>query len=338
MEVDRKAFLKSIESAGKGSMDPTFTKGHSVISFLGDEVAGWCGNIYISSQLPEGVELEGTFLFDELVKVIKKISSEKVGVEVTEEEIIISSKRKRAGVRRVDIDPLELGEATPDSSSYVDLDSESFAQGLKLCWPNCSTDLVNFRLTLINITPDWMESCNNFQAIRYSMKFGKAAKKLLSSPIMIPVDSARILYEAKPNQMSVQEDWVFFRNVESGTLYAVPKYGQEYPDLSKIFDGEGSPFKFPSGMDNALDAASIFAESKVSVTLNKNRMVLRGEGESGWYEETRRIDKVAKALSFMAHAESLKESVKKASKCTLTHNILRVQSDDFVYVVSLSQS
>jgi hypothetical protein len=120
-------------------------------------------------------------------------------------------------------------------------------------------------------------------------------------------------------------------------------YAESYPDLGPILSMEGGhTVKLPEGMKEAVDRAEIFSadvmevENRIKVTLTQGKLVLRGEGMSGWYEENCKVDFDGDELSFIMDPVLFRDVVSRAPTVDVGRGMMRVELDTYVHVACLA--
>lgn len=189
-----------------------------------------------------------------------------------------------------------------------------------------------FVLTCVHIAPGHIEACNNYQACRYTLQ--------------VPIEGSCLVKQAAVKhipalgmtEMSVGPSWVHFRN-DTGLRVSVRRWAEKYPNIGEIFTGGGDPITLPGSLAEAVDRAQIFSQENagaddIYVKLKDGKMLIRGEGSYGKFEEQKQCEYKGTA-AFRVAPKLLVEVTKRSSHCNITSAKLHIDSGSFVYVTSL---
>ena len=279
--------------------------------------------------------MDGAVQAEPLLGILRKLTEESINVTNQDEEFIIEGKRRKAGIRMENeiLLPVDRIEQPED---WKDL-PEDFNDAVQIVIQCAGDDESQFRLTCVHLTPTHIEASDNFQVSRYSLDTG------IKEPALVRRDSIKHIIELGMTQFCETESWIHFRNPANLTL-SCRRYADEaggFPDLSPILDFKGEPTTLPAGLVDAVEKAEVFSqenteENQVIIQLKPGKLRIRGEGNFGWFTETKSLKYKGGALSFRISPKLLVDLVGRHNECEITSDRLKVDGGDFIYVTSLS--
>lgn len=220
----------------------------------------------------------------------------------------------------------------PVPEEWIDL-PEDFCDAVAMV-SECTSENPNMpHLMGVHLHPKWIEACDNMHACRWLTKTG------LTSSVLIPGKSIKGAASLGVTEIGVTDGWVHFRNA-ADLVYSCRTIPDEPQKLKGVFVIEGTPIALPKRLSSAAERGNIFAKegeeiSKVLIDLQPGKLKLRGEGLSGWYEESKKINYEGEPLKFYVSPTILKELVEKHNDCIITQDKLAVKSETYTYVTVL---
>jgi len=333
MQIDREGFLQAIEAVSAGlavkevveqSNCLVFTDDDQLVTF-NDQVA-----CRMASPLPGVVGAVGAKALQEL---LTKLPEDTLNVEVNGKALRIRGKRRRASFNMQAEVVLPVGSVDkPDE--WKDLDPE-FGDAVSVVQSCASTNpQANFSLTCVHMHPDYLEACDNFQAIRYPMKLP------LERECVVKQSSIKHVPNLSMTQMAQSKNWLHFRN-DVGLVLSLRYWNETYDNLDGILTVEGSPALLPGGLSEAVDKANVFSsenadQNRVLVRVRDGELALKGIGVSGWYEEKKQLEYDGADLEFRIDPALLAEISGRTNECVLSGERLKVDGGRFVYVTALA--
>lgn len=277
-----------------------------------------------------------------LKDLLSKLPDEELGFEVVGGELLVTGKRRKAGLR-IETDVALAISAVEEPGTWHDLPAV-FEDALSIVTPCVTDDKSRFAFTCVHVTPKHVEACDNHQMIRYRIK-----KFPVQEEFLVRGDALKNIatLNAGVTQISVTKSWVHFKNPE-GLVYSCRKYDDEYPDLTPHLKADGEDLPLPGGLIEAVTKAQIFvqeAESdKVKVEIKNGKIVVSGRGVQGWFRETMRTSYAGRPLTFLISAVMLTEIAKKHKTVQITDGKLTVRGENgkkrlpsFTYAACLSE-
>jgi len=332
MQVNRQHFINLIGLTEPGlSSSDIITQGQSVI-FKDKSIFAFNDRVFV--EVPFESDIQGAVPADRLLKLLGKYTDEEIEVYTTEKEFRIKSGTKRAsGVKMEKEVTLPLDQVTPPEA-WEPL-PEAFSSSLILTLPSASKSLTKPILTAVHLTGEGMETCNNIQLSRVNLKLDFLGEE----EILIPASLAASVVQYSPNEVGLTDDWAWFRN-EDGVVIAVRTMRGEFPNLDSVIPKKGTVLKWPPQMEAILERAAVMvqdvdkdADKSVKITLEENKLEVRGEDDLGWHEETSRVRYAGPQISFLVHPGFLGDLM--SAKIQVCKDRLLFTHENLIHVVLL---
>lgn len=330
MLVNREKLLQSLESVAPGLAVRELIEQSGCFVFRAGKIVTFNDEVACSIASPlQGVE--GAVVAKPLLELLSKLPEDELDVQFGEGKFQVKGKGRRAEITMEAEVKLPV-EAVEDPKDWIKLEPD-FLEGLGIASAVAANGKdANFVLTCVHVHPDHLEACDNFQAVRYPVKTG------VKESCLIRHLSARHVPPLGMVEMSVGNSWIHFRNAV-GLVLSCRRWQEQYEDLNPIFDCTGDPITLPGGLNEAVDKAKIFSSDNVEsdqvfVRIKDGRLLIRGEGASGKYEEQRKVT-FAGDVSFLIAPKLLVEITQRAQDCVVGQGRLKVQTGKFTYVSCL---
>lgn len=332
MRVKREELLSQIEFVLPGLSPREIIEQSSCIVFKDGRMVTYNDEIACSHK--SCVNIHGAVKADLLLALLRKLQEEELVLDVTEKELVISGKRRKAGLTMeqeilLPIDSVEKpGKWKPLPSDFLD--------AVDIVQQCAGNDESQFSLTCIHIHPKWIEACDNYQLTRYTIATG------VTEPTLIRQSSLKHIVSSGVTEFSESPAWFHFRNGQD-LVFSCRRYNDEFPKLRKFLEVEGEPVSLPKGLTEAAERAQIFSEEnpdnkQLLITLESGRLRVKGVGVSGWYRETKNIKYNGPAFRFMISPKLLGELSKRHNSCHISQDRLKVDGGKFVYVSCLGKA
>lgn len=326
MTIDREKFLTALNAVKAGLSPREFIEQSSCFVFQDGMVMTF--NDEVSCRIKIPIEVEGAIQAQSLLDILGKVEDEELMVRVAEEESELQFKGK-GKVFGVTMDAeiyLPTSEVEmPLEEDWRDLPKE-FTESVGLVQHCASKDSSKFRLTCIHLAPDFIEACDNMQAMRCMVDTG------LRKSVLVRASSLAHICELGMDRVAMTESWIHFEN-ESGLIFSCRRYNDEYIKLDSLLEFEGKPLTFPKGLDKAAERAAIFAMDKagdplVTITLKTDKLKLEGEGISGWYRESKDVTYDGPDMEFMIDPSLMMRIAERHSDAQISGEKLRISGKD----------
>ena len=269
-----------------------------------------------------------------MYKILEKITTDDIEIVESKNEIQILSGRAKVGFVLQEKITLPL-EEVGDQIGWKKI-PEKFMDALKFTVFSCSKDASHPALTCINVNSNGnIEASDDLRITRY--KVGTVP----TSTFLIPASSVNELVKYDCTHISEGRGWVHFKTKE-GTVFSCRVFEDTFPDITKLLVVNGPQLKLPKTIDEILERASIFSKKsralegeEVTVSLKANRVTIRADGESGWFEEEANMGYSLEPVSFSINPILLKDIIEEIRACTLGKNSIRFEGENWEHIISL---
>jgi hypothetical protein len=326
MRVNREELLKALEMVSAGLAKREIIEQSQCFVFGGGKVTTFNDEVAVRMDSP--LAIEGAVQAAPLVALLRKLPEDALDVEMTEDGLTIKGKGRRSSVR-MESEVLLPVEGIEEPGKWRKM-PEGLIDALKVGVSCCGKDESHFVLTCVHIAGDRVESSDNYQIVSYPIDTG------VKKSMLVRRDSVAKVLGVDPSEWSESDGWLHFRN-PAGLVLSCRRYVEDYPEIGKFLDVDGTKAKFPKGIDDALDKAQIFSAeapegNQVSVSLSEGRIRIKGQGPSGWYQEQKKVEYDGEPLKFDIDPRLLLEISRKAAECLVGDGRIRVDTGKFVYV------
>ena len=310
MQIKRDEFLKALKLASLGTSSKEIAAQSSFFMFTKNRIVGDNETLHVSVDFETGIE--GALIVEELLGVLVKMTSPVLNVDIYDDRVIFKSGRSRVGLNLYPLlrERIAYYEPLKDKNFQKVFDADtSINVALDACAPCCSSNLTARALSAVCVTEHNMMATDNFQAIRVNAEIPNLADK----KILIPAEAIPVMRNLGYTEFYMNNDnrcvavapnaWVAFD--------AIDQHEFNYPDLSFIFDGEGTKFNFPDGFVDSIEKAALFAKNTVKseeimidIKTTKYKMTVHGEGSHGFFEEDFEVEN-EKEVTFFVKPETM---------------------------------
>lgn len=334
MKINREDLLNDLATVRPGLSQREFLEQSSCFIFQSGRVITF--NDEISCRRKVELGITGAVQAAPLISILEKMDDEDLEVRENEKgELEFKGKRKAFGITmeseiHLPVDKVEQPE------KWHDLPKE-FTEAIGLTKHCVSTDESNFKLCCIHLAPEWVESCDNLQILRVSIKTG------LKRSVLVRGTSLGHIVSLAMDKIALTESWIHFKN-QDGLVFSCRRHTEEYHSLDKILKFKGHPIVIPKGVAEACNRAAVFAMDKAGdplceVRLKDGVIRIEGRGLSGWFKEVRRVSYDGPPMEFVIAPELLKKISENYQNAEITEKKLKVVGGSWVYcsVLGLKQ-
>lgn len=328
--MNREDILNALEIVKPGLASKEHIEQSTCFAFKDGKVVTFNDEISVSHPV-EGLEgLEGAIQANEFYQVLCKMKTNEIEIEIEGSEVRLKSGRAKAGLVLQEKIRMPL-EAIGEKSKWKKI-PEGMLDALKFVSFACSSDMSRPIITCVNVKSDGtIEASDSYRIISYKMN-----EEVPISSFLLPASTIRRLGGCKPTQISEGYGWVHFMT-SAGTEYSCRTFfGDTFPDISKFMKVQGEDFELPRAIEEVLDRAAIFSNeadsNAVTITIKPKRIVIRGQSDTGWFEEDMNLKYRGPEKQFTIRPELLKDVVKMLRKCILGENAIKFIGDNWEYV------
>lgn len=331
MRHDREELLRKYMAVAPGLAVKEAVEQSSCLIFRDGRVITFNDEIACSAECEMG--FEGAVAAKPFIDLLSKLAEKEVDVSVNGSEVIIKGKRRRAGIAFEAEIKLPVSVVTPPEK-WREIDTD-FTDAIGVVQHCAGKDPNNFMLMCINITPEHVEACDNYQVIRYPVHTG------VRNRCLVKRDSIKYIAGLGMTEVSETKTWLHFRN-PSELVFSVRREDHEFTDLTSILATEGEPTTLPGGLAEVVAKAEVFSsqnadENLITLKLKPGRLLIRAQGVNGWYEEMKEIKWTGERMEFTIDPKLLLEIVSRTNDCIIAPGKLKVDGGKFIYVTCLGR-
>lgn len=302
-------------------------------AFIDGMIVTYNDEISISHPV-EGLEISGAIHAESLYQVLKKLKSDEIEFELSENEVMLISGKSRVGLKLESEIKLPLNEIS-GKKKWKKLPDE-FTNALKLTIPSASKNMSTAILTCVHVHESgFMEASDQLRITRYNIP------AIGVSTFLLPASSANTALKLKPIKIAEGNGWVHFKN-EEGTVISCRIFDNDvFPQTEALLQVKGSQLSFPEKIKDLVDCASVFSKNEVSVedvievSVNSKKITISSQSEHGWYRESVKSLYEGDEISFFIHPNLLKDILKEKNECVVSENKIKFSGDNWCYVAVL---
>lgn len=339
MKVNRANFIKALESVKSGLDTKGIIEQSTCFVFKNGEVVTF--NDKLSCKGPSLLDptFEGAVQGQKLLDNLNKWKEEEIEVKPKSNEISFLGKGDREASVRLESKITLPISAVEEPVEWQRLNKD-FMQALEVASQCTSKDESQFKITCVHIDPKYVEAGDNYQICRWNMK------TRFKCPTLIRYDTVRHLTSVEMIEFSETKSWVHFKNANN-LVISCKKYTdvEKYPDWSKYLEVTDTiPITFPEGLVEEAKAAQDFSSenadnNQIKINIKDGRLMVRGDGVTGRYKHSIKMDYVGSPISFLIPPQVLVDIVKKHNKCLISSNRLKAEdADRYTYISCLTKT
>lgn len=337
MKTNRKKLLEVLQAVKPGLANKEIIEQTTSFIFTGTNVLTYNDEISVSH--PIDLDIVGAVQAKELIALLNKSSDEEIELETTESELRVISKKSKAGIKlqaQTNVADIEAALGTPVEWEPL---PGKFKEALAYAAFSVGKNMTKPLLTCIFVTGTEAFSSDDFR-ITYCNIFDAE----ISDGLLIPGTVASDIKNYDVEEYSITDGWVHLRTA-AGVVFSFRTLKGEFPaeKIKQIINSvDGDKIKLPSDLDGALERAGIFSSGVEVRTANDDRiqaivragvLTIRGEGSSGWFEESSRIRYKGDDLEFEVNPGFFQEILKHTDEMVVGHGMLKFESKEFVHIV-----
>lgn len=334
IRTNREDLLHKLEQISPGLSPREIVEQSSCVVFKQGHMFSF--NEEIACSIPSGLpeKIEGAIQGPPLLGQLRKWTEEIVELDFKKEEVVISGKGRKTGIRwsKDILLPMDIVEK-PNKWAKLHDDFQDAVSMVEAC---ASKDESTFNRTCIHITPTHMEAFDNYHLTRYTVDTP------IKSPILVRRDSIKHIITREVIKVSETETWLHFKG-SSGLVFSCLKFSEAYEDLSGIIQMKGTKVVLPKSLAEDVARAELFTQENqdsnlVVVEIIPDKMRIKGTGASGWFQSVKKLKYSGKPRKFMIPPALLIELLKRHTECEIDNDRIKVDGGRFVYVASLDSA
>jgi hypothetical protein len=338
--VNREEFLRALQNVRAGLAQREILEQSTCFVFTEGQVITY--NDDTACRGPSGLpdQASGVVQSGNLLEILSRIDQEEIRVTVSDVEFTVTAKRQRYGYALQS--DIRLPYKNVEQPGRWKPLPEQFADAVHLVQQCAGKDQSNWVLTCVNLSPEYIEACDDFQMCRWSLETG------LKESTIVKRESVETLASLGVTEVSLTENWIHFRN-KRGFVLSCRRYVDEFPSdkLTPYYGREGTKVSMPKGLKAACEKANFFSqetadENMVTVELNPNSVTVTGQGLTGYASIREPCNWDGEPITFMAPPGLLGEVTSKYNDVEICRDddnscpVLKVQGSSYVYVTVLA--
>jgi DNA polymerase III sliding clamp (beta) subunit (PCNA family) len=330
MKIQRKDLLRHLESCAPGLSTSGNLEQAECFIFSDGYVHTFNDEMYCKQETV--LSMRCAVPAKPLLETLRKLTEDEIDVVHDIDKGVLTI--KCANVRKITLnihaDAVNHHASVPQPENWQDV-PPVFADALAMTADSAAKESEEFVLSCVHISPHGLQATDTFQAIRYRLECP------VSKPTLIRRSACASVNGLGVAAICEVEGWLYLKTY-TGLQVAVRTYDEEFPDLSEAFKQESrASLRFPPCLLDALAKASIFladtgSGKQAQIRLKPNKVMIRGQNESGTYEEIRDIEYDGPSRSFGLNPKYVQTLLKHDYPISLTDNAMRVRGESFSYI------
>lgn len=335
MQVEKKELIKALEEVKPGLASKDIIAQSTSFIFQDGHITTFNDEIAISR--PFDIDVTGAVRANELHSLLSKTKSDTIEFEATDNELRVIGKKSKAGIKLEPDVLLPANEIWDLEADYSDL-PDTFLKAIRVASYCASSNMSRPHLTCVCIQGQYAVASDGFRIIRVDL--GKRAKRIFKDQLLIPASAIKFLIKYPVIKFAKTSGWIHFIT-DTELTFSCRAYGAEFPDVDEYLNIEGEELQFPDSTLEILERTGIFTKENeegiefVKIIVENRKMVIRGEGNFGWVEETANCRYKGDRIEFMIDPIFLQDILKDLSKCIISDVALLFRGSNFEHVVCL---
>lgn len=335
MQINRHQLQTALNlvTAGLSKLNSSEQMQHFI--FTGENVVTY--NDFICVSHPFKTDFKHSVNSDDLLKILNKISSETIEINLEDTTLIVKTAKTKAKLVSNVEDTIselisELESQVQDEWSAL---PEDFIEGAYLCMFSASKDMTLGTLTCLNITGNKMYSCDNVRMSSYEMS-GEM------EDILIQASCISELKKIGVTQYSVSESWLHFLS-DDGVRISIRRLKGSYMELEEMFHVEGAKIKLPEDLTSCIETASVMSEGdslidkSVSISIDAGFLTVKASKTRGSVEKKTEINYKRTPIFFRTNPIFFVEILKHVTAMTVGENAIMLRSGKFRHVLAIAK-
>jgi len=330
MKVNRIDLVKALEVVKPGLTNKDVIEQSKSFAFMQGRIVTYNDNISISHPVP-GVDFTGAIKAEEFYKLLSKMKTEDIELEVSDSEILITAGKMKAGLilQTEIVLPLdqieEIGKWTKLPDNFSDL--------LAFVISTCSNNMARPILTTIHVAPTFVEASDSYR-LKSIINSGKRLPEFL-----IPANSAREVIKFQPEKISLGSGWVHFMKEEA--VLSCRIFQDNYPNTTSHFEVKGKEITFPPSLIEIMERVIIFSkrdtmiDEQATIEVSEKEIEISAKSNYGWFKEKTRIKYTGKSFTFIIAPSFLLEILKISNTCIVGDSRLKFTGENWESVIML---
>lgn len=307
-KINRLELLSALREVQPGLSNKEIIEQSS--SFIFNDTSIWSYNDQISINHNFATGLKGAVKADKFMKLLEKIPNDELEIKEVKGKLKIQANKLKATIK-IDTDVKLMPIKVPKTSSkkWKELPN-NFNEGISFCAFSASKNMIRPELTCLWIEEDKITSVDGFRGTVFNLTSD------IDQDFLLPAGPAVELAKYNPEKAVVENGWIHFMN-DQETTFSIRTYADiEYPETEKYFEGTGAEVELPEGFIDVIQRASTLLSDDfdldrfVSLIITEDKIVCKGEGNSGWVQEEKEIEYDGENIDVKIHPVMISEVLK----------------------------
>lgn len=335
MKTNRKNLISILQAVRPGLASKDIIEQSTAFLFADGRVLTYNDDVAVSHPLKD-LEINGAVQSKELFSLLNKMPDEEIEFEVVGGELIVKGKGRKSGIRLSEAKNLaEISGVLGKPKDWYGI-PDGFLAAIRFSLFSAGKDMTKAMQTCIHCEGNTTLSTDGNRISGYYM-----AKGVNMPAINIPARSAKEISSYKPVEYALTTGWIHLAAADD-VIFSCRTMVGDYPTKTAwghIDGAKGELAKLPEGLQDALERAGIFTagvsntDDRICLTLEDGLLTVRGEGPSGWFEETARVRYRGEYMRFEINPDFLREILTHSDEVTIGEKLLKFEGEQFVHVV-----
>lgn len=334
MKINKNELLKALEIVKPGLANKEIIQQSSSFAFINNHIVTY--NDEISVKFPvKNLQIEGAIEAETFYKILSKLKTEEIELNVSDKEIQIKSKRSKIGLpleNKINLPLEEIGKR----KKWNPL-PENFIEALEFVSFTVSKDMSRPILTNVHVNKNGnIESSDNYRLTRYNVNELQVSTFLLSGMVV----NQLIKYEL--TDIAEGDGWIHFKTVDKAII-SCRIVEDKYPDISNYINSKfKNTINFPKLLKSTLEKALIFAkreifiDEKVYINIKDKKITISSKSNTGaWFKESLNIKYTGEEINFIINPKFLMDILKSLNSCELDDAMLKFSGNNWIHIVVL---
>lgn len=329
MQIKKMELLNALESVKPGLASKEIVEQSTCFVFQNNQIAAY--NDVVAVSFPFELGVEGAVVSKELISLMHKVKDKEIEVYEKDNEFRIDGEKFKSAITMEKEIALPL-DFLKTKIKFKPL-PEGFEGAIKACAFSAAKETDYPNLSNIHIDGDIVESCDNFRATRCKIK-------KMKEEVLFPASAIRGLLNYHFDHYGLTDGWIHLTK-ENGAIFSCRTYKDKYPNLKPFFIMKGRPVRLPKELSEILDRSDVFSldsgkQETITIHIKPKEIVVRGENQYGWFEETADVKRRGKeTFSFATSPRLLKDILKHSSRVLIGERSMLFKAKAFDHSVVL---
>lgn len=299
MIVSRANLLDVLNKVRPGKASKSHIKEMENVQFSGQDVITY--NDQVGIMVPFETDFEASVNYDDFHKIISKLDTNELDLEVVENELLITTEGTKAGLVLMNYEVLgvmidALVEHMPNDANdlkWIDIPSD-FLTGVSLCTPAAESNVSKGILACMYTNGTNIICTDNARIAIYNLT------ETFDESFLIRAGLVSELSKFDAKQICVSDAWVNFSAEDKSVFSARRVRGDGLDFYLEVLDGfDGKALQLPDGLKEIVNAASVMSsnddDKEMGITLKDGEMICTTQNERGWVEKSITVEGMKKS-------------------------------------------